>query len=162
MYWESASYIHPGNGDSRMTRPLWSSLHQRSEGSSHLNLFHSLDEFSSFVEPIFPASYECLPTGYDESKPKIASCPRAFADIWSHDSQSTSDSRTHEGSSDCKLSQRPIRGFTDYSHFIESDELGGARQGEVDRLLPFDVQRPGVSWREIRPSVVLNLSNLIG
>ena len=156
------NYIHSCSGSSRPRNISETSFQQGSERLHQLNLFHSLDEFSSYVEPICPSSYECLPSGYDDSNPKAGVCPRAFMDIWSHDSQSTSDSRTHEPLNDYKLSEEPVRGFIDYSHFLHSGESADARHiwnGEFGKR---DLERPGVSWREMKPSVVLNLSNLIG
>lgn len=133
----------------------------RSEGTRRtsdlsLNLFQSLDEYSSCVEPVSNSSYECRPSSSEEMRAQGGACPRSIGDIWSQDSISTIDSGIYAHPANDRRVKHAPGGFTDYSHMLGHFPTAGDHSESGIQPERFT----GRFSTEQRP-VILQLSNLI-
>ena len=156
MQWEYRSLMdyHASSSPSNIGPTRFSDSRGASDLS--LNLFQSLDEYSSCVEPVSNSSYECRPSSSDETRAQGGACPRSIGDIWSHDSISTIDSGIHNHPGNDLRMKHAAVGFSDYSHML------GHSQRSNEHM--FHMMQPGRypgHFSVEQPPVILQLSNLI-
>ena len=119
---------------------------------SGLNLFQSLEEFSSTVVPQSSSPYECLPVSV-EVLPVSKFFPVMY-DIWSQDTRSSSDSWDN---SDRNVYNREVSpgSPTDYSHMVPESSV------DIHGTLGFSRMSHERSSVQPSQSVVLRLSALL-